>query len=156
MGQILGAQSLRRKLKRMPDDIKAGVQEAIKDGADVIRFDALRAVPVRSGALAQAIKSMISSDKLGAKIGFWKKGNERMWKLAGWRARFIEFGTKGYEPGETRHEKGSRRKHKIKHHIPAHPAHPFLGPAYRKNKGWVIDRIKTAVNRALERVSNEL
>lgn len=128
--RVLGTQSLRRKIKRMPDDIKAGVQDAIKDSADVVYSDALSRAPVDEGDLAAALHRKLSGDKLAARIGYWRKGNIRRWKRAGWRAHFTEFGTKDQ------------------------PAQPFLGPAFRKNKTWIINRIERAVDLALKRAAN--
>lgn len=129
-GKVLGSQSLRRKLKRMPDEVKGGVQEAIKDSMEVVYADALSRVPVDEGDLAAALHRKLSSDKLGARIGYWRKGNARRWKRGGWRAHFIEFGTRFKS------------------------AQPFLNPAFRKNKAWIINRIDKAVGVALRKAAN--
>lgn len=152
--RILGAGSLRRKIKRMPEEVKGGVQEAISDSADVIYADALAKVPVDEGDLAAALKKKLSSDKLGGRVGYWKKGNKRNWDKAGWRAKFIEFGTRGYRAGTTRRTANSKTTKKIRRNVPARPARPFLGPAYRSNESWVINRIKSAVSKALAKASN--
>ena len=136
--RVLGAQSLRRKLKRMPEEIKKPVQDAISDGMEAVYADALAKVPVEYGDLAGALSKKTSSDKLGARVGFWKKGNKRKWLRGGWYAKFIEFGTRGNN----------------KNNIPAQPARPFLGPAARQNERWFVDRIKRAVNDALKKASN--
>lgn len=129
--RVLGAQSLRRKLKRMPDHIKRPVQDAIYYGAETIYADAYAEAPVGpTGNLKESLHKRISGDKLSAVIGYWKKGNIRKWRKAGWRAHFIEFGTV------------------------QHPSQPFLGPAALRNFPRVVQSIKSAVNRALDRASN--
>lgn len=127
--RVLGASSLRRKLKRMPDEIKKPVQKALQRGADVIHAAALSNIPVDEGDLAKALHRNRSSDGLGQKIGYWKKGNIRNWRLAGWRAHFTEFGT-------------------VKD-----KAQPFLGPAFRSQKNWIKRHVNAAVNRALRKAS---
>ena len=136
-GKVLGAQSLRRKLKRMPQHVKGGVQEAIRDSVDVVYTEALARVPVKEGYLAAALGKRISSDKLGGRVGYWERGNRRKWKLGGWRAHFIEFGTRG--------GKGTA----------AHPAQPFLGPALNASRHWVKRRIRRAIDKALKRAIHE-
>lgn len=128
--RMLGSQSLRRKLKRLPDSIKGEVQEAITDSREAIYADSLAGVPVDQGDLAGALHRKSSSDKLGARIGYWRKGNARRWKRGGWRALFILFGTKTI------------------------PANNFLMRAYRKNERWVINRVSKAVGSALKKASN--
>lgn len=128
--RVLGAQSLRRKLKRMPDHIKRPVQDAIYYGAQTIYADAYADAPVRTHNLQESLHMRVSSDKLSARVGYWKKGNIRKWRKAGWRAHFIEFGTV------------------------QHPSQPFLGPAALRNFPRVIQSVRNAVNRALDRASN--
>lgn len=127
---MLGASSLRRKLKRMPDHINRGVKNAVKDSADAIFYEAQPRIPRDRGYLAEALGKKISSDGLGARVGYWKPGNLRKWRKGGWRAHFTEFGTRDQ------------------------PAQPFLGPAFNASKGWIRRRINRAVNKALRRASS--
>lgn len=127
--KVLGAQSLRRKLKRLPDHIKKPVQQAIVEGADILHRDMAAGAPVETGALRDSIRTRISSDKLGARVGFFEKGGKREWKKAGWRAHFVEFGTR------------------------QRPATPFIQPAAFRTFPLILKNIKAAVNRALEKAS---
>lgn len=128
--RVLGVNSLRRQLKRLPDHIKRPVQDSIYYGAQTIYADAFAEVPVDTGNLKYALHMRLSGDKLAAVIGYWKRGNIRKWRKAGFRAHFTEFGTVNQ------------------------PAQSFLGPAAFRNFPRVTQQIVDAVNRALNRASN--
>lgn len=131
MGKIIRGQSkLRRTLSKMPKEIQKLVADALKQSAEDIFNDAQALVPKDKGLLAKNMHLKRGSRGLSYMIGYWKKGNIRKWKKAGWRAKFIEFGTR------TTH------------------AEPFMAPAWRKNETKVIKRIDDAVDKALERASN--
>lgn len=121
---------LRRKLRRMPDEVVKPIRDEIEDAAQEIHYEALSRIPVRTGDLAQALTWRTGRDGLSARIGFWKKGNLKRWRLGGWRGHFVEFGTVNM------------------------PAKPFLQPAWDS----VIPRFKVDLDRkidaALRRVSN--
>ena len=133
---------LRKKLSViLPKEIKKGVQDAVLKAAKIIEADAKALAPKDTGELANAIKIAHKGDKMGAKIGYFKKGNKRNWKKAGWRMHFVEFGTRGG------FSKGGWAK------VTPQKARPFLGPAYRKNHKKVVGIINSAVNRALQKVA---
>lgn len=135
--RISGRSKLRVKLSKiLPAEVKKHVQDAVGDAAKIIFADAERNIPVDSGDLKKSINIQHRGDKLGAKVGFWKKGNLRNWRRAGWRAHFVEFGTRG---------KGGTGAQK---------AQPFLGPAYLKNQHRVKKLIDNAVDKALKKVAN--
>ena len=127
--RLLGASSLRRKLKRMPEEIKKPVQKTLERGANRVFQDAIINIPERTGALAAALHKQRSSDGLSWRVGYWRKGNIRKYRRAGFRAHFTEFGTR------------------------TSTAQPFLGPAFRSNEDWVNRQIRAAVNRALRKAS---
>tara|TARA_R110002096_G_scaffold93211_5_gene210332 strand:- start:5197 stop:5622 length:426 start_codon:yes stop_codon:yes gene_type:complete len=137
----------------MPKEITAGVREAVKDSSQAIYIDAQAGVSRDSGDLGAALSVRIRGDKLGAAVGYWKKGNKRKWALAGWRAHFTEFGTRGYAAGDTRRSKNSKTTSKIKRKIPARKARPFLGPAFKVNRKFIKRRMTKAVNHALDRAA---
>lgn len=156
--RISGRSKLRSKLSKiLPAEVKKEVQDAIGHAAKIIFDDAERNIPVDSGDLKDSIKLQHRGDKLGAKIGFWKKGNLRNWRKAGWRAHFVEFGTRG-----TRNIKNKNRfslsqnfgRKRVKITVKPQKAHPFLGPAYLKNQHRVKSMIDHAVDRALKRTAN--
>lgn len=125
----IGQKGLNRKLRRMWPLITETVKPVMRDIAEEVRFEALSLVPVNEGDLAAALHVVIDSRGLSARVGYWQKGNKRRWKLAGWRAHFVEFGTVDMV------------------------AQPFLTPAFnkvRRNAAKDIDRV---VDEALKRVA---
>ena len=125
---LRGVNNLRRILRRIPDEMTAEVRQEIKESAELIEYDAKVNVHKDSGDLAAAISHKLGRDKLSASIGFdarWKK----LWRLAGWRAHFVEFGT-----SKTR-------------------ARPFLFPAWEMNKKDIEKRIAKAINNTLKRLA---
>jgi HK97 gp10 family phage protein len=127
---INGVSQLRRKLGRMPKSIIDDVRLAIANAGSLVYNDAESNVPVDEGDLRDAMKMQIRGDELSVKIGFWKKGNIKNWRKAGWRSHFAEFGTKEVK------------------------ARPFLGPAYNKYHKRIKYNIDRAVNKALKSVSS--
>ncbi|MFH1806830.1 MAG: HK97-gp10 family putative phage morphogenesis protein [Pseudomonadota bacterium] len=126
---LRGVNGLRRLLRKLPDDVSAEVRTEISEGAELIAYDAIRLAPRDQGDLAAALEYKLGGDKLSAQIGYssrWK----RAWRAAGWRAKFIEFGT-------------------IKHR-----AHPFLFPAWEMNRKDIERRIAQAIKNTLARLSN--
>ena len=129
--RIQGRSKLRKKLSViLPSEIKKEMQDTVKKAAEVIYQAAERNIPVDSGDLKKSLKLQHRGDKLGAKVGFWRRGNLRNWRRAGWRSHFVEFGT--------------RKK----------AARPFLGPAYLQNQHRVKNMIDHGVSRALKKVAN--
>ena len=126
--KITGARSLRRVLRRAPDEVATELRGAIKAGADDVQADMLKRVPRRTGALASVIKIKASRDGLSAKVGPGAKGKRDM-KKAGRRAHFTEFGTKH------------------------HAAQPFVGPALKQNRPGISQAISSAVGKALAKLS---
>lgn len=128
--RIRGRSKLRKRLSKMPQSIKGPIQDAVLIAANMVYDEAQRNVPVDEGDLKKAMKIRHRGDKLGATIGYYKKGNIRNWRLAGWRAHFTEFGTREYK------------------------ARPFLGPAYLKNQGRIKRTLGRAVNKGLRKASS--
>jgi len=127
--RLTGANKLRRKLSRMPKEIQKDVEVALKDSANIIFKDAQANVRRRFNDLAEALHIRRGTRGLSFQIGYWKKGNIRRWRKAGWRAGFIEFGTRTQR------------------------AFPFMGRAYFKNEPAIISRINRGVDRALKRAA---
>ena len=127
--RVRGVSKLRRKLSRMPKEVQKDVEAALRDGANLVFRDAQANVRRRFDDLAETMKIKRGSRGLSFRIGYWKKGNIRNWRKAGWRAKFIEFGTRTVR------------------------AFPFMGRAYFKNELRIISRIERGVSRALKRVT---
>lgn len=120
---------LRRKLRRMPDDIVDEVRKAVTDGAEILRFEMLNRVPVDTGILAETIEIKLGRDKLSATVGPGARTKKA--RLRGFRALFIEFGTQNMS------------------------ARPFIFPALESRKNEIRTHIDRAVDRALRRVSEK-
>lgn len=127
--RLIGANKLRIKLSRMPKEVQREVEAGLRDGANLVFRDAQATVRRQFDDLADAMKLKRGSRGLSFRIGYWKKGNIRNWRKAGWRAKFIEFGTRSVR------------------------AFPFMGRAYIKNEKAIISRINRGVDRALKRVA---
>ena len=128
--KIFGLGKLRIKLSRMPKEIQREVEAGLRDGANLVFRDAQANVRRRFGLLADAMKLKRGTRGLSFRIGYWKSGNIRNWRKAGWRAKFIEFGTRNQR------------------------AFPFMGRAYSRNEKPIISRINRGVDRALKRAAN--
>ena len=94
--RITGAKSLRRVLRQAPNDVKAELVEAVASSAAEMERGMLARVPRDKGDLASVIKTKPSRDGLSARVGPGVKGKRDMRK-AGWRAKFVEFGTQDQE-----------------------------------------------------------
>ncbi|WP_417624958.1 HK97-gp10 family putative phage morphogenesis protein [Paremcibacter congregatus] len=126
---LSGVNNFRRLMRRLPDEVSEEVRTEIRESAELIEYDAKVMVHKDSGDLAAAISHKLGRDGMSAQIGFssrWK----RLWRLAGWRAFFEEFGT-------------AKQR-----------AHPFLFPAWEKNRADITRRISKAINNTLDRLSN--
>lgn len=126
---LRGVNNLRKLLRRLPDEVSADVRKEIEESAQLIEYDAKVLVHKDRGDLAASISYKLGRDGLSAQIGFssrWK----RLWRAAGWRAFFEEFGTS--------HQR----------------AHPFLFPAWERNKADITRRISASIKRTLNRLSN--
>lgn len=137
--RVTGGSKLRRKLQRMEkqdSEVTRGLKKAIERSAAVVYADTLANVPVDEGDLAASLHKAKRSSGFAWWVGWWKKGNLKNYRRAGWRAKFTEFGTKGSG------------------NIPPQPARPSLGPAYRRSEKWIVGHIKAAVNRALRKAGD--
>ena len=128
--RVRGRSKLRKKLSRLPDDMKKELQDVIAEEADGIYQEAQNNIPVDRGDLKEVMRVYQKGDKLSARIGFWKKGNLRKWRKAGWRAHFVEFGTR------------------------LQKAKPFLGPIFRRRAPRIMKRIDKAVDDTLRKATS--
>jgi hypothetical protein len=136
------------------------LRDVVRESLDDIEKDALGLVPVDQGDLAQSIEVKMSSDGLSGIVGPGVRAAEIVRRATGsafgvtsakvnlsasnkhaifqfFKGYWKEFGTKG-----------SAEKN-----IPAQPATPFMAPAYEFNRPRIRDRVKSAIDRVLERVA---
>lgn len=139
-----GVSRLRRKLRRMPDEVQAEVKRAMQDATNVVERQTRPEIPVDDGDLAHSYRAQISRDGLSARLGYWEKGNLRNWRRAGWRAHFTIFGTKG---GQI--ERGGDKAPIL---LPPQPANNFIGRGWAKSRERVLNLLDSGVKAALKRV----
>lgn len=91
-----GQKGLNRKLRKMGPRMTAVMKPRMIAVGEEARGEAIAnlAGHYRTGDLADALAVKVDSRGLSVKVGYWKAGNKKRWKQAGWRAHFIEFGTK--------------------------------------------------------------
>lgn len=128
-GGVSGFNNLNKKLRKMGPAVKKGLKPALQKVADAVHADALKRIPVKEGDLAAAMKKQVMSNGTNARVGYWQKGNKKLWELGGWRAHFIEFGTVNA------------------------PAKPFIRPAFRENIAYAKKTIDTATDKVLKKVA---
>jgi len=120
--------ALLKTLNTLPQNIQKNVMTgAIRAGANVVRDEARRRVPKKTGTLAKSIISMQRKAKQG-EIKFSvtpSKGG----KNSGWYAQFIEFGTSKMS------------------------AKPFLRPAFEQSNNESLEASKKYI---AERIPKEL
>lgn len=136
---VLRRAELEKKLKRLPDAVKAQIRKAMEAGADEIVALAKSLVPVDSGALKDSIGwtwgrapkgamtlAKVASNQLGAELTLTiYAGNSD----AGWYARFVEFGTRNAA------------------------AQPFFFVSYRALRRRVRSRITRSITKSAKRVA---
>lgn len=93
---LVGSDAVRRKLRALGPAASEELRRMVETGAEDLQTAMLASVPVRSGKLRQGILKKVSRDGLNATVGFApdKPGFKRLWRKVGWRAGFIERGTK--------------------------------------------------------------
>lgn len=84
--KVVNSTRLKKQLKAMPDDVQAGLRQAVKAAAKQLRGDARKRAPVLSGDLRRSIRYRVAKDGLSATIF-----------VEEFYGRFIEFGRKGAE-----------------------------------------------------------
>jgi HK97 gp10 family phage protein len=126
----------RRLMQRLPGEITDTISQAIADSTEAVWADAVTRVPVDTGDLQNSIGKRVTATS--GEVGFDPKKFRREWKRAGWRAVFVEKGTKG-----------SPRRN-----IPPQPARPFLRAAFEANRRWIMERHAKAVRDTLARAAS--
>lgn len=118
--RIEGLDRLRRRLARLPPEMKRQVKEAISQSADALMADQRRFVPVDDGVLRDSIRKEELPETTG-KLGYAvKAGSDRAFYAA-----MVEFGTT------------------------AAPSSPFFFPPYRAQRSKIRSRIRRAVRKAV-------
>jgi HK97 gp10 family phage protein len=125
----------RRLMQRLPDAMTDPVRRAIEESAQAVWADAVVRVPIDTGDLQASIGIRITANS--AEVGFSPRRFRREWKRAGWRAKFVELGTKG----------------SAARNIPPMPPRHFLRPAFEANRRWIMERHRAAVATVLRQAA---
>lgn len=153
--RIVGGAKFRRAMKRLPEDARSEITQALDQGIRMVQATAIALAPVRTGNLRKALASRQAIGKrdkgLRVEFGFRTKAIQRK----AFYAPFIEYGTKGYNPGDRRSsgrdKRGRQQFKKVKRFVPARPARPFLRPALDLNLPAIRRIVNAAVRRAVAR-----
>lgn len=135
--QIVGASRLRRKLKRLPDEVAEHLRRTIAVEADRVLHEMRNLAPESQGDdlrdyrgrrrkhLRDALEVRVSKNGLLARIGLMGARNKRVF----YYARFLEFGT--------------RKMRKL----------PFVLPAWKLRRQYARRAVRQATVRALRAVA---
>lgn len=154
-----GLEAFAEKLARLADRIDFEMGSAHREAALIMQREVARRVPVRTGRTRDAFADPEAVGPSKRRKGSWRYGliTERL-ERKGYRARWIEYGTKGYEAGDRREyqERDKRgnlkaRKRKIRRHIPARPAQPFFRPGIAAAQAEIEQRWGKAFKDALRK-----
>lgn len=132
---------LRQKLRRFPVVLTENIRTAMTQSGYELSGQIAANAPKKTGVLAENVRFLVSGDGLSVRVGYGETTHneageltgsffKREWKKAGWRAVFIEYGTRYIA------------------------ARPFVRPAYRAMLPAILKRIDAAVNATLERASS--
>lgn len=157
--RIEGGAKFRRALKRMPIEARSEVTEALDQSIRIVQATAIALVPVMTGNLRRALasKGAIGKRDKGLRVEFGLR-TKALQKKA-FYAPFVEFGTKGYSPGQVRTYKlkgsktGMVHKKRMHKSVPARPARPFLRPALDTNIPTIRRLVNSALRRAIVKAS---
>ncbi|BDG59639.1 HK97-gp10 family putative phage morphogenesis protein [Caldinitratiruptor microaerophilus] len=135
--EIKGARELIRAFDRLSDELKGQVlAEAAKAGAEVIRAEASRRAPRKTGDLARSIVAEVLEQAPGKVTVGVGPDKDRFY------GRFVEFGH-ALVRGARKAEK------KVVGHVPPHPfLRPALDEGAERAKQAIADELKAAIERA--------
>lgn len=122
--ELTGVDEILNRLQQMCENVGRLENKALKNAAEPVLQDAKSNVPIRTGKLKEGLKIGKIKNKDGVKyilVGVDRGGNSEIFY-----GKFIEFGT-------------SKRA-----------AHPFLQPAYEKNKNSIKEIIAETLKEGLK------
>ncbi|WP_413207030.1 HK97 gp10 family phage protein [Rhodospirillum sp. A1_3_36] len=159
-------------MRRLPNEIRDEVKEAIADSAEAVRLDIIANAPEDEGDLKRSVAAKFSSDKLAVYVGPGARGAMIQSRRTGspfatrtdtgkkkispsarkdlmqfFKAYWLERGTRG---GTITEWNGQTLEHPIT--IPPLPALRFIERAWDGNREWAKQRINAAVRNALDKV----
>ena len=157
---VVGGMMLRNALRRLPADVRAEVAVALRESIELVQQTAIALAPRRTGQLHDALadpRAIGVRDKgMEVEFGFRTKAIQKK----AFYAPFVEFGTKGYSPGDYRKsgvDRHGRQLYKrIKRNIPPRPARPFMRPALDLQIPAIRIKMDRAVRTAMKRYARNV
>lgn len=144
--KVKGWQEIQQKLNRLTNELRAQVLvDAAMAGAEVIRHEASRRAPRRTGSLAEHIVAEVTG-----KGSHWVRvdiGPDR----DHFYGRFIEFGHALVRvTGRVRRGRRTYRIKKVLGHV---PPHPFLRPALDEGGRKAVEAVAEHLRAAIDRIT---
>jgi HK97 gp10 family phage protein len=169
--KIFGADSLKKKLRKLPQETRTTIRAAIEQSASELVEMQKRLAPKKTGALRDSIVATMGDGSTPKYAAFQKRGGgkRRSSSVAGdpdlsvrvtagnsavRYAHLVEFGTEPHEIKAKRAKalgKDGQFGTKVEH--PGASAHPYFFPAYRALKKRMKSRISRATNKAAKAVA---
>lgn len=122
--ELKGVDEILDKLQRIGTNVSSLENKALKNAAEPVLESAKANVPVRTGKLKKGLK--ISNIKRKNGVKYIQVGVDRGDNSEVFYGKFIEFGTSKM------------------------PAHPFLQPAFEKNKSAIKEKIAETLKEGLK------
>lgn len=122
--ELKGVDEIIDKLQRIGANVGRLENQALKNAAEPVLDAAKANVPVRTGKLKKGLK--ISKVKVKSGVKFIQVGVDRGDDPGAFYGHFVEFGTSKM------------------------PAHPFLQPAFEKNKDVIKEKIAETLKEGLK------
>ena len=156
---VKGASRVRRKLKRLPEEVRERVGDTMGEVGTLLLRDMKSRVRVSDEAvptdhkgrprehLRDALEMRQSKDGLNVRVGIMGKRKKETFFFARW----LEF---GFRPGRPRSGTASITEHRGSIGNRRRLKFPFMTPAWESRRQRARRRIKLAVLRALKTVAN--
>lgn len=124
--EVSGFKELEAQLRKLPEDLqREALEDAVRDGAAVVRYEAMRLVPVRTGKLKRSLTIRVTKQR---NTGGDPRGEVGPSKQEQHIGRFQEFGTAH------------------------HAAQPFLRPAIETRAQEVIQLMGDVIRNFLAKL----
>ena len=157
--RVRGVDALKDRLTKAGDRLDFEMAAANEQAALIMQRSVVPRVPVKTGATRDAFADSAAIGQSRKYKGGWVFGLiTKALRGRGYKARWLEYGTKGYRSGERRvylrrNAKGElvEAKVKIKRDIPARPARPFFRPGVEA----ALVEIKELWRKAMERATQK-
>jgi hypothetical protein len=163
-GFYKGMDTLEKNLDLVAEGLGFSMIAANKEAALLMQQEVVSRVPVHTGetrdafASPDAVGPAVDPNTRFSQYGYVFGLRTAALRAKGYKAIWIEFGTKGYARGEKRYylrkDKNGRfvrRYTKIRRNVPPRPAHPFFRPGIAAAVRELTNHWEGAISKALGR-----